>query len=87
MEALHKVAESKDEAALLSQLERIGKPTVKNGVATDLGKSKSTAPATGFAEVKEPEEKRQKTEEAATFDWKGGFGGGDEPEECLNCGS
>ena len=40
MEALHKVAASKDEKAILSQLEKVGKPTEKQVMtdSTNLGK-------------------------------------------------
>lgn len=95
MEALHQVAETNDASALVSHLEKVGKPDVgaKDKAAVNLGTRKSAAPAGGFSDVTEPEAKKQKTEEsnanAGMGDWKNfGYGDqGDEIQECINCGS
>ena len=82
MEALHKVAESKDEAALLGVLDKVGKPIegAENGAAKNLGKKKA-APAGGFGKPDaEPDAKRPKACPLRKNDIP-------DDEECLACGS
>ena len=81
MEALHKVAESKDEQALLGVLDKVGKPVdgQENGMSKNLGKKKA-APAGGFDKAPETDLKRMKSCPLRRKD-------AEDDEECLACGS
>ena len=83
MEALHKVAESKDQDAMLGVLDKVGKPVeVMQGQSRNLGKKKAV-PAGGFDEEMDASKlKRQKVKSCP-------LRRSDQPddEECLACGS